>query len=389
MNKSLTTRTSLPPGSRILHPRRAFTLVELLVVITIIGILASLITVAAVGALRRGQEARTKIELNQIADAFEHSKTTVGSYPPNCQTDDNVAGGTEPTATPLSEADALADLKRYLQQIAPRHKESDNLLRVLVGLNAVGADAGNYQKVLPGGMTAGEAIVFWLGGFSSDPKYPISGEGGPSYRLPNGKNKPENPSLDPITTRKWVFPFEVARLGGRTEDGFFDPQYNRFIEYTITINGVAQDRRINFWQYLPAKSKEPYMYFDTSRHPAGVLSGPSNLLATYDPPAATLPTGLGPNGEGLHVHALKRKADTITTTTPQVEFVNPEKFQVIHCGTDDAWGTDEFEKMSVHDIGQNDWTLYLLYPTGPFTGDAADTIVNFATQTRLEDAQPQ
>jgi hypothetical protein len=30
---------------------------------------------------------------------------------------------------------------------------------------------------------------------------------------------------------------------------------------------------------------------------------------------------------------------------------------------------------------------YLLFPDGPFTGDIADTIVNFTTETKIEDAQ--
>ena len=51
--------------------------------------------------------------------------------------------------------------------------------------------------MLPGGMSAGEAVVFWLGGFSSDEKYPISGEGGPSYLVQNSGNS-GNAALDPV-----------------------------------------------------------------------------------------------------------------------------------------------------------------------------------------------
>jgi hypothetical protein len=31
---------------------------------------------------------------------------------------------------------------------------------------------------------------------------------------------------------------------------------------------------------------------------------------------------------------------------------------------------------------------YLLFPDGPFIGEIADTIVNFTTETKIEDAQP-
>jgi len=72
--------------SSVLAPR-AFTLVELLVVITIIGILASLIVVAAVGALKTAARTRIKAELNQIAGGVDECRNKTNAYPPNCQTD--------------------------------------------------------------------------------------------------------------------------------------------------------------------------------------------------------------------------------------------------------------------------------------------------------------
>ena len=116
---------------------------------------------------------------------------------------------------------------------------------------------------------------------------------------------------------------------------------------------MAQTRRINFWQYVPAKSTQPYLYFDTSRHPAydttaGVQPG------RFDPPAAT-----GPSGIETHVHAFKKLSDSAAGA--QIQFVDPEKFQVIHCGIDGAWDTGDFEKfeqMSVHDVGTNNAADY-------------------------------
>ena len=83
-------------------------------------------------------------------------------------------------------------------------------------------------------MTAGEAVVFWLGGFSRDPKFPISGDGGPSYASFGMARHPADriATLDPIESRKWVFPFDVTRLGPRMPTGISTSPTNRFIEYT-------------------------------------------------------------------------------------------------------------------------------------------------------------
>lgn len=361
--------------------RKGFTLIELLVVITIIGILAALITAAGAGALKRARQARIKTEIDQISMSLQNFKDTHQSYPPNCQIDDDDESATEPNATPLSESQVLIDLKRAMKQAFPRHRESDDLLRLLVGLKT--ADTTNYPTPLAGGMSSGEALVFWLGGFSSDPKYPISGEGGPAYPIQSRGNS-DNYKLDPVALPNRSFPFEVARLEPRDADKYFNTTGNRFIEYTTPINGQLQNRRINFWQYVPAQSQKPYLYFDVSRHPAGVKSG-STLLGTFDPPAAS---SLNPNA--LHVHAVKKRSEVAvdpSSSTPAIEFANKDKFQILHAGIDEEWGEAAFEQMSVHTIGTNNSEDYLLYPDGPFTGEVADTITNFSEGT-LEASQP-
>jgi prepilin-type N-terminal cleavage/methylation domain-containing protein len=369
-------RNRLAPRSPLPAPRSAFTLVELLVVITIIGILAALITVAAVGALKKANETRTKVELNQMAGGIDEYKNKTTAYPPNCQTD---------AVGPLDEVGIFNDLKRHMRQGYPRNQESDNLLRALIGLqpDPNSADKDSFPQWLNGGMTAGEALVFWLGGFSTDPKYPISGEGGPSYQISN-KGVLTNRTEDPIESRKWVYPFNIERLSPRASDGYFDDAtVSRFVEYK---DPKGQWRRINFWQYVPAKSEQPYLYFDSSRHPAGVVSG-SNLLGPYDPPAATVPSKIG-----LNVYAFKKLNPSYSSTNtgvPAVTYVNPDKFQILHCGIDDHWDTDDysaFAKIGTANVGKNDPDKFLLFPAGPFTGEIADTIVNFTTETKIEDA---
>lgn len=376
------TQRRCPKVERI--SRTGFTLVELLVVITIIGILAALITVAASGALKKGRQTAIKVELDQISAALEKYKQDVaGSYPPNLQVDGVI----------IDESQVLNDVRRHLKQAFPRSNEPPELIAALAGLATNGSLLPSGDS-LQGGMTAGEAIVFWLSGFSSDPKYPISGEGGPSYEIPS-LNNGDNHALDPIESRRWIYEFQVARLEPRDADGYFDEADGRFIEYQIDLNNdndfgdPGELRRINFWQYVPSNSTQPYLYFDTSRHPATVLSG-ATVIGPFDPPASTVP------GLELHVHAVKKINPTWSAATagavPPVVCVNPDKFQILHAGVDDEWGAaNHFELMSAHGVQDSggdpaDPYDYLLYPDGPFSLDVADTIVNFTTGT-LEDAQ--
>jgi prepilin-type N-terminal cleavage/methylation domain-containing protein len=357
--------------------RLGFTLVELLVVITIIGILASLIVVAAVGALKTAARTRIKAELNQIAGGVDECRNKTNAYPPNCQTDGS---------GPLDENTVALDLQRYIKIAFVRQQEPSDLILRLAGRGSV-ASGGGTQLV--GGMTAAEALVFWLRGFSSDPKYPISGEGGPSYVI-KGFGDPNNKTLDPVTTGSPFFPFDVSRLGPRDKDGYFDESTGRFVEYTDAKN---VKRRINFWQYTPAHSEQPYLYFDTSRHaPGDVRSG--NLVGSYDPPAATS-TAVTSTGSSvaLAVYPFKKVNPSYSTTTPNVPvitYVNPDKYQILHCGINGTWDADAFAKMSPGTGIKNDSTslnALLLFPDGPFIGDIAETIVNFTTETKVEDAQ--
>jgi prepilin-type N-terminal cleavage/methylation domain-containing protein len=347
------------PTSSIKYPRRAFTLVELLVVITIIAILASLLMVGANAARRASLRARIKAEETELATGFEELKNTTTAYPPNCQT----AFGHPVTSPPMVNASQVyTDLKRYLSQAFPLHREPDELIQRLAGATAAGAPV----TPLAGGMRGGEAVVFWLGGFSKDSKYPISGEGGPSYVVVDQSRSINIPAsdrhkADPIENRSWVFEFDTTRLGPRGDDGNFDASNGRWIEYQVNVNGAQQTRRINLWQYAPRGSEQPYVYFDTSRYTPDL----------YDPPAADIEP---------HIHALKR------VTNNQLVFATPDKFQILHCGIDGEWG-EEFERTSYYTFA-NDNASFLAFPNGPFTGDIADTIVNFTTESTIEDSQP-
>lgn len=68
---------------------KGFTLVELLVVVAIAGILATLITANFIGVRQRARDSQRKSDLRQIQSALELYRADQGNYPttiPNCGT---------------------------------------------------------------------------------------------------------------------------------------------------------------------------------------------------------------------------------------------------------------------------------------------------------------
>lgn len=65
------------------HRRRGFTLLEVLIVITVIAILSMLVIPRAMAARRSAQEAQLRANLKQLRDAIERFEGTTAGWPPS------------------------------------------------------------------------------------------------------------------------------------------------------------------------------------------------------------------------------------------------------------------------------------------------------------------
>ena len=158
--------------------RRGFTLVELLVVITIIGILAGLITAAALRVTKLAKSTTMKMEVTNMAQALDAFKEKFGTYPPD---------GTNQAA-----------IQQFLAIAFPRYQFNPSSI-------TVPWTPPNCSVAL----SPSNALSFWLGGL----QYSSSPPTGFAANQPAGLSaNPTNPFDANASRMGPFFPFDTSRL---------------------------------------------------------------------------------------------------------------------------------------------------------------------------------
>lgn len=151
------------------RPSKAFTLIELMIVIVIIGILAVALLPRVIGAPAKARDVTRKTDIADIINALELYAADVGSYP---------LGGATPTNTCLTGADAVALLiDDYLQEFPtdPTGLSSQSgcsgYYYVPLTQSGTGSSATNYALIanLEGVVTAAADDIFCTSGETSYP----------------------------------------------------------------------------------------------------------------------------------------------------------------------------------------------------------------------------
>ena len=155
---------------------RAFTLVELLVVIGIIGLLAAIITPVVMQSLTKARNAAIKAEIDMLHMAIMNYKNEYGSFPPLV-----------PNALTITGSDAAS---RHLLRIFPRVGSPANAAFQVTNLPFLNTGTIPLSGTNP--INPANALPMWLYGYTDDPTQPVF--------------------VSSSTQRKKLFDFDTSRL---------------------------------------------------------------------------------------------------------------------------------------------------------------------------------
>jgi prepilin-type N-terminal cleavage/methylation domain-containing protein len=264
-------------NNHVRRSRSAFTLVELLVVITIIAILASLGAAAVMNALWNAKQTKIKVEVDNLATAMMAFKEKYGTYPPADLSLNN-------TNTASYKA-----LRAFVVRAFPRY----NTNNLQTDLQNAGA---------PTTFNPAQALVFWLRGFSPDAAHPFTGAG---ERVP-------------------FFNFDKTRLYpplGFTDsdgDGIRDPN-EPFVAQIYLAPGAANT---------------PFLYYDFRSYSDNV----NNPADVEQPREVLITSPIDSASQGYAVPYVLEVDNNKIPDEPDT-YANPDSFQIISAGQDGFFGT--------------------------------------------------
>lgn len=332
-------------------PFRGFTLVEMLVVIAIISILASLVTAAAVVARRRAKIAVAVTELKQLEMACQAYKEKFGEYPPDffqCNTDAgrsivlrHLARAFPRYQPPLGTGSTVTEQRfnGFLSQLQTQTNW---------GFPASGANQGpNFGSNGPGA-----ALLFWLGG---RPNWRMASDSTPITPDSTGTGDDAWDPTKPVTGFSGFSADPTAPFGNATS------RTQPFFEFDPTRVGYYNGQ-LRYWHSgaEPSTDNADYccVYFRAENNAYTINNGATVVPKLFNNVRPAVDSRLS------------------NTTASSWVWVNPRTFQIFCAGADARYGL-----LSAP-------VNWLLFPSGDnYAPETYDDITNFSGGT-LEDAIP-
>ncbi|MGV3484437.1 MAG: type II secretion system protein [Planctomycetaceae bacterium] len=338
-----------PPTSCQRTPRPAFTLVELLVAVSIIGILMAIAIPAIGGALRRAREGAIRAEIEAIGQGIEAYKLKYGDYPPDFFSWDIA--------------------QRHYRKIFPQINNDQLLL-----LRRLCADTDDLSASLwpnvghdPRRIDRAEAVVWNLGGFSSDPQFPFTGAGGPlsprePMPVPGDLSDPANYYYNSSRDNA-LMDFDASLL----TIGEFDPTTGT----ALSTEELGHPGTPALWElpdffpcYLRRSDDGPYVYFDSRSYGnvyEDTIGTPSSkiYLNTYTSPQSKEWGSVRPYLSSQVVSPAEQVVQLSPAGSGGLRFMEPGKFQIMNGGLDNSLG-----QLLVDSSVSPAQPLFFSYPSG-------------------------
>lgn len=304
---------------------------ELLVVMAILGILAGLlawgVNAARVAILKRAQA----FEVQSIASAVEAYRTKYGDYPP------------DGSSWPVMEAHLRKAFPNILVSelalLNPALSQQNGLIRNDNDLTGSHPHLARYVSTSPGLRSgrvfdAAEALVFFLGGFSSDPQRPITGPGGPLKQVGNSyiyNTQRENA----------FFEFKIGRLT-------LDPNTGASTDETVYSEGVPNDLMPVYVGNGPTYQQlgVPIIYFDSRTYQiAGATVNDSSYYFNFYSPGLVDTRNVQGSTRNCARPFLSMDLDA-NKGNNALRYANDKTFQVMNGGYDRIYGCQSVKNVA-------------------------------------------
>jgi type II secretory pathway pseudopilin PulG len=307
--------------------------VELLVVMAILGILAGLlawgVNAARVAILKRAQA----FEVQSIASAVEAYRTKYGDYPP------------DGSSWPVMEAHLRKAFPNILvcelALLNPALSTANGYIRNDNDLTASHPHLARYLSSAPGLRSgrvfdAAEALVFFLGGFSSDPQRPITGPGGPL------KLNPVVGAYIYNTQRENAFfEFKIGRLT-------LDPNTGASNDEAVYSEGVPNDLMPVYVGNGPTYQQlgVPIIYFDSRTYQlAGATVGDSSYYFNFYSPGLVDTRNVQGSTRNCARPFLSMDLDA-NKGNNALRYANDKTFQIMNGGYDRIYGCQSVKNVA-------------------------------------------